>query len=99
MRIVPITNSRRLQLLNKADQSHHWHDCEEFRRCIICEQVFNGHQVRLSWFRRGLLKLHCPTPGCPGGPSAWVHPGNPLVSHEAWEDWERIIRDMEASAS
>lgn len=49
----------------------------------------------MSWFRRGITRLHCPTIGCPGSPVSWVHPGDPLMTEEAWEDWDRMIRESE----
>jgi hypothetical protein len=97
MRTVPTVDERRLALLNRADLFHHWHSCHESRYCTKCDHNFSGFDVRLSWFRRDSVRLHCPTPACAGNSSDWVHPDNPLVSQEAWEDWERIFRETEAS--
>ena len=57
------------------------------KRCPLCDRVFevtdssniNEHETR-----------HCPTPRCRGTSDIWVHPGNPLTSDEAFEDWERV---------
>jgi hypothetical protein len=99
MRFLPLNDHKRLELLNANDSSHQWRSCDERRACVLCERVFTGREVRLHWFRRGVTQIQCATPGCAGGPPTWVHPENPLVSQEAWEDWERLIRDTEAAAS
>lgn len=45
----------------------------------------------MIWDQTGVPALRCPTPGCPAGPAQWVHPGNPLLSEEAWRDWVRLL--------
>jgi len=79
------------QLLRRAEGVRPWRDLEETRQCVLCERTFQGSQVRVAWDRCGLPQLRCPTRGCPGVPSQWVHPGNPLISEEAWRDWVRLL--------
>jgi hypothetical protein len=99
MRISPTNDVQILSLLNSSDSSQTWGSCDERRHCILCEQNFRGRQVRMSWVGSGQARLHCPTKGCSGGPQTWVRLGNPLVAGEAWDDWDRIIRDTEKAAS
>lgn len=68
-----------------------WSSLEETRQCVLCERTFNGRQVELDRDGQGGFQLRCPTPGCLSTPSQWVHPGNPLVSEEAWRDWLRLL--------
>lgn len=81
----------KLDLLRKADRSGKWESLDEKRSCVLCERTFSGRQVLVTKTRGGKIQLECPTPGCVATPSQWVHPGNPLISEAAWEDWERLI--------
>ncbi|MCX6966960.1 MAG: hypothetical protein NTZ46_04125 [Verrucomicrobia bacterium] len=78
----------KIQLLQRECD---WVVLDEARQCVLCEQTFTGHQVRLLWDNAEAPHLQCPTPRCLGTPSQWIHPGNPLVSEEAWQDWMRLL--------
>ena len=81
-------DAEKLQLLQVKRA---WKSLDETRQCVLCEQTFNGRQVRLHRDSSGAPHVHCPTPGCPGTPAQWIHPGNPLVSEEAWRDWVWLL--------
>jgi hypothetical protein len=99
MRLSPASDSRRLAILQRLDPHHAWTDCDEQRHCTLCERTFSGHAVRIRWFSAKRALLRCPTPLCAAGPEFWVHPGNPLLSEEAWADWDRLIDRTELAAS
>lgn len=81
----------KLDLLRNADRAHKWESLDEKRSCMLCDRTFSGRQVLVTKSRRGKVQLQCPTPGCVGTSREWAHPGNPLVSEEAWADWERLL--------
>jgi hypothetical protein len=81
----------KLDLLRTADRNRKWESLDEKRTCILCERTFSGRQVLVAKTRAGKRVLNCPTPGCGGTPPEWVHPGNPLISDEAWADWSRLL--------
>ena len=83
--------AKKLKLLREADPGRRWRSLDETRHCVLCEQTISGRQIRVSESRNGELEVHCPTPGCPATPVDWIHPGNPLVSEDAWKDWVRLL--------
>lgn len=88
----------RLRLLQQLDPTRAWKTVDEERQCILCDQIFRGSAVKVR--ARGLkIILRCPTRGCAGTPSGWVQPGDPLISDEVWEDWNRVIRESENDGS
>lgn len=93
---APLTPQEKLLLLQASDAWRPWTSLQDQRRCIICDQTFSGRKVSVSFDRRGRPALHCPTPGCPSSPRAWLHPGDPLTDDEAWEDWLRIFGETDA---
>lgn len=60
------------------------------RRCVLCERVFKIAISRTLENPSGQTRETCPTVGCQSTPEMWVHPGDPLTSEEAWQDWERM---------
>jgi len=80
-----------LRLLQDARGARPWASLDETRQCVLCEQNFSGRQLRIEWDRSGAPHPCCPTPGCPATPAQWIHPGNPLVSEDAWHDWVRLL--------
>lgn len=80
----------KLDLLRKVDAGSKWESLDDKRSCILCERTFSGRQIRVTT-TRGRTQLACPTTGCVGTPREWVHPGNPLISEKAWNDWARLI--------
>ena len=99
MRLSPVCDSRRLRQLQRLDSHHRWTHTQEERHCTLCESTFCGRDVRIRWYSANRGSLRCPTPGCKSGPEFWVHPGNPLLSEEAWADWHRLIERAELAAS
>ena len=87
----------KLAALRKADHVHQWKSLKDRRRCILCERTFTGRQIDVTVSRAGRVRLRCPSEGCTGTPSEWVHPGNPLVSAKAWRDWERVLSGKKAN--
>ena len=85
------TNDLKLQLL-QAERA--WESLDETRQCVLCEQTFTGRQVHVLWDHCGTPHLRCPTTGCPATPAQWIHPGNPLISEEAWRDWVRLLETL-----
>lgn len=81
----------KLDLLRKHDPGCKWESLDEKRCCILCERTFSGRQVLVTKSRGGKAHLRCPSPGCVGTPREWVHPGNPLISEAAWNDWARLL--------
>ncbi|MFL6585053.1 MAG: hypothetical protein ACJ8KU_11115 [Chthoniobacterales bacterium] len=79
----------KLDLLRKANGN--WESLDDKRSCVLCERTFSGRQILVVKARGGRAALRCPTPGCVGTPREWVHPGNPLISQEAWNDWARLL--------
>lgn len=82
------------RLLQNASGVRPWASLDETRHCVLCEQTFSGRQVGVEWSRAGVPRLRCPTPDCPGTPAQWIHPGNPLISEEAWRDWVRLLDSL-----
>lgn len=80
----------KLDALRSGDSVHKWESLDDRRCCILCDRIFNGRQVEVRVSRTGRVRLHCPTGRCPSTPEAWVHPGNPLLSAKAWQDWSRV---------
>jgi hypothetical protein len=93
----PLNSEQRLALLAKSGSIRPWKSCHERRRCVACDRVFQGFDIRISARASGVPRLRCPTPGCHSGPEMWVHPGDPLISEEAWNDWELLVKAVEAS--
>ncbi|HEX8311575.1 MAG TPA: hypothetical protein VF614_09680 [Chthoniobacteraceae bacterium] len=92
----PKSDEEQLQLLQQHDPTKLWDSLDDERRCILCDRVFTGREVNLRIRRTG-VKLFCPSEDCHSTPTAWVHPGNPLISDEAWQDWDRVIRASESA--
>ena len=91
--LVPksVHRDEKLAALRKGDPRHDWKSLDQRLSCVLCEKTFSGSQIEVS-VNSGRVRLHCPSEGCPGTPSEWVYPGNPLISPKAWRDWERILR-------
>ncbi len=81
----------RLDALRKGDPIHEWRSLDDRRSCIMCDRTFTGRQVEVSVSPAGRVKLRCPGDGCTSTPRQWVHPGNPLVSAKAWQEWSRVL--------
>ena len=69
----------KLDLLRYLDEFRFWHSLEDERRCTRCKHTITGKQLLVFEANetRGKLRLQCPTPGCPSGPSEWNY-ANPV---------------------
>ena len=81
----------KLRLLQAAGGVRSWASLDEIRQCVLCESAFSGRQVRIMRDRDGHAHLLCATVGCPATPAQWIHPGNPLISEDAWRDWVHLL--------
>ena len=82
------------RLLRAAPGFRPWTSMDECRQCVLCERTFSGREVRLERDGLGLFQVRCATPGCASTPAQWIHPGNPLVSDEAWKDWVKLLDSL-----
>ena len=85
------TDEIKLRLLQSAGGVRPWGSLDEICQCVLCERTFSGREVRLICKRGHTPRLHCPTRGCAATPAQWIHPGNPLVSEDAWQDWVHLL--------
>ena len=86
-----IASEDKLAALRKGDPNHAWESLDDRCSCILCDRTFSGRQVDVSIGATGRIRLRCPSDGCRSTPREWVHPGNPLVSAKAWQDWTRVL--------
>lgn len=86
--------SLKWRLLRAAPGFRPWGSLDEYRQCVLCERTFSGREVRLERDALGLFQIRCPSPGCTSSPSQWIHPGNPLVSEDAWKDWIKLLDSL-----
>jgi hypothetical protein len=86
-----LTPEDKLDALRKGDPVHQWRSLDDRRCCILCDRTFSGRQVDVSVSATGRVRLRCPSDACESTPREWVHPGNPLVSRKAWQDWSRVL--------
>ena len=91
--------NERLVALRTCDSYRQWRSLDDERFCILCEKTFKGRQVRITRDRRGQFQVHCPGENCKGGPGEWVHPGNPLTSETAYQDWWRALGSFDEQES
>ena len=89
----------KLDLLRQADPDAKWESLDEKRCCVLCERTFSGRQVIVARTRGGKTLLRCPTEGCTGPAREWVHPGNPLLSDDAWADWSRLLQSAKQATA
>jgi hypothetical protein len=86
-----LSSDDKLDALRKGAPTPHWESLDDRRVCILCEKSFSGRQIDASVTASGRVRLRCPSEGCPGTPSQWIRPGNPLTSEQAWQDWTRVL--------
>ncbi|MEO8440529.1 MAG: hypothetical protein ABI540_09955 [Spartobacteria bacterium] len=67
---------QRLTILRATDRERRWPSLDDKRACVVCERIFNGHEVVISG-KAPSYSLGCPTPGCPSTFSHWflIHLG------------------------
>lgn len=68
-----LSSDDRLALLQEIDDTHRWDSLDDRRVCVVCEQIFCGHDVRFQSLGRLGVSLHCPTDDCPGQPVHWLN--------------------------
>ena len=77
-------------MLEQNDPFREWTSLDETRFCTLCERTITGRDIRVSNGSEKPVRLSCPTPGCAGTPYEWVHLGDPLLSEEAYREWEQL---------
>lgn len=90
----PFKNPK-LRLLQDNDKTRKWSTLEDRRLCLLCGNEFSGTEIRIS-VRKGKPAFQCPEKDCQGTLGHFVHPGNPLLSEETWEDWMQIEKGRDA---
>ena len=90
---LPPTEQKRLELLNEAQPQCPWQSCAEKRQCLVCENIFTGHEVVMP--NDEIAQLSCSA--CGSGPEFWMRPGNPLLDESVWAEWEVAIAATEKS--
>ena len=86
-----LASDAKLAALRKGDPGRKWLSLDDRVTCILCEKILSGRQLEVAVTPHGRVRLRCPSEACTGTPREWVHPGNPLVSQKAWQDWERVL--------
>jgi len=90
-RMIANQDEVKWRLLRETEGGRPWRSLEETRQCVLCEETFQGWQVRLTWDRCGVPRLSCPTRGCHGTMAQWIHEDAPLFSEKAWHDWRLLL--------
>ena len=85
-----VSDEEKLRVLEQNDPFREWTSLDETRFCILCEKTISGRDIVVSGGSGRPVRLSCPTPGCAGTPYEWVYLGDPLLSEEAFREWERI---------
>jgi len=67
---------QRLDVIRKTDHLRKWESLDDERVCVVCERIFNGHQIGIDRDQRGHYLLHCPTKGCPSYAAHWFYVGS-----------------------
>ena len=88
----------RLSILRAYDHFREWQSLDDERVCVVCDRVFNGHEVQIVMIGND-YKLHCPTAACESGVHQWVYPGNPLLSDAAYADWWRALGSTDSTTT
>ena len=86
-----LASDAKLAALRKGDPGRNWLSLDDRVTCILCEKTLSGRQLEVAVTPSGRVRLRCPSDGCASTPREWVHPGNPLVSPKAWQDWQRVL--------
>ena len=83
-------HTARLRLLQEYDRSRLWKELTDRRLCLLCDAEFDGSAIRIS-VRQGKPVFQCPQAHCQASLPHFVHPGNPLLNEDTWEDWMRPL--------
>ena len=90
-----LTPEDKLAALRAGDAYRKWTSLDDRRFCLLCERTFTGRQVEIMRKRNARVSLRCPSENCPSSPREWVFPGNPLISENCWQDWQRAFDEEE----
>ena len=86
-----VSDEEKLRILRRNDPFREWDSLDETRFCILCEKTITGHDIVVAGGSgEEPVRLTCPTPGCHGTPYEWVHLGDPLLSEEAFREFEQL---------
>ena len=91
----PLSHEQKLFLLRRCDCWRKWTSLDDKRHCVLCDRIFSGRNVRITFDKTGRATAHCPTRGCTSTCREWLYPGDPLLDERAWEDWLRLLKETE----
>lgn len=76
--MVDLAPSEKLTLLRRLDRYRQWASLDDRRLCLECGRVITGRQIVVSGGANpfDVLKVNCPTEGCPSVPMDWSQPEN-----------------------
>lgn len=79
---IELSNSEKLDLLQRLDRYRKWQSLDEKRYCLACGQIINGHEIKVVGGTRGTgpLRLICSTRGCHSIPMDWVIPTDEVLA-------------------
>jgi hypothetical protein len=71
-----LTAEERLEILRAGDKLRSWSSLDDERRCVLCERILRGWQIRILRDQRGRYLLKCPTSDCGSFAAHWFYVGN-----------------------
>jgi hypothetical protein len=79
---IELSNSEKLELLQRLDRYRKWQSLDEKRYCLACGQIIDGHEIQVVGGTRGTgpLRLICSTRGCHSIPMDWVIPTDEVLA-------------------
>jgi hypothetical protein len=79
---IELTNSEKLEVLQRLDRYRKWRSLDDRRYCLACGRIINGHDVLVVGGTRGTgpLRLICPTRSCHSIPMDWVIPTDQVLA-------------------
>jgi hypothetical protein len=104
---IDLTNSEKLEILQRLDRYRKWHSLDEKRYCLACGRIINGQDIQVVGGTRGTgpLRLICPTLRCHAIPMDWVIPTDEVLArmsmleHEEPLSRKKIVRPREKFTS
>jgi hypothetical protein len=79
---IELTNSEKLEVLQRLDRYRKWRSLDDRRYCLACGRIINGHDVLVVGGTRGTgpLRMICPTRSCHSIPMDWVIPTDQVLA-------------------
>jgi hypothetical protein len=79
---IELTNSEKLEILQRLDRYRKWRSLDDRRYCLACGRIINGHDVLVVGGTRGTgpLRMICPTRSCHSIPMDWVIPTDHVLA-------------------